>query len=1296
MLTLSLLALLVMVMMTLSLLLQSEMKMATLSQDREHAKENALLALQEALGRLQASSGPDQRSTARADILSDTNRENAFWTGVWPTIHPDDPEWDLETVRAWAYEPDQVEWLVSSTGEPTPDADLSSLNPEGVKPLAYYYNEDTETDEPVNGGLVPLVDEGVTKGRYAWWVSDEGIKAKFNLPDTGEGGSVGSAEERLQTQSGVLLPAQFGIGSMSEFPSDVDYDALSSSVLQQMGSLSDMTLASESFEGTERTLGKDVTFHSNGVLANQRHGGLKLDLTRALDDSFPDYLAGRPLWWFRDPDNGRVIRGEYWDVLYDYANLYRPYPHWQFSGTVKDQAYDYTYEPHSGSGPEGLSDSGDWDTALPIRFFGPETTSGNGSFNRQGKNMGAYSYYSIRPTNSYVGENWGYSESGNAQGRPVWNGVKPVVLASLWRVGIGSSDLLTYSQSSAFEQDGAATNSVGPLYDLRQHDGTDIVYDHPGGAGYGDHPLDLPGDWEGRPASGDSAIQGVAKKYYRLHFVLQPVVVLWNPYNVPLRVTDMLVTPKFEPWVSIDYDDGSGSGVKPVKVQKYMYYRDGGVDNAFRVVEDYPHSIYGGSSPSNNPSEADDRFLLADDGVMAGGELVSGIRIDDYVLEPGQIEVFSLNQNTVLPNSFGGEMVARPINTDAVLVRRNPLKHDFPEGTRINNIHLFYDPENVADANSVDGRLHTMSMDVQLLNQDLSPGTKSDVTVQQISQLAPDAPSRNDWDEERIFEVNANIEDILAPYAGNNMDINEPFNDVVWFAVIGAQTKSIEESDGGLPMFSQFNPMRFRDGPNPSDIEMSGKLWRAKFYTDPEFQDAVENEDLPFWDGDSEVWNGVDRIIAKELPRQPLGSVGQLMHANLSINDWDPLYAVGGSYASPFVDRTEFYNKFNLQTGGNSVTGYDNLVPDVSFLANERLFDQYFFSTVPSQNSDAGKPGYSATFDPNAYSPFKRIDDEDLLAGEATVNERMTFIGDASDIDGVGPLDRIRDAEDAASMLLVDGAFNVNSTSVDAWKAFFASLQGRSMVAADGTELAMGEQATFPRTSSMAFGADEDEDSLFAGFKSLTDQELEDLANAMVEEVVQRGPFLSLSDFVNRRLEDSALGAKGAIQAALDDSINQPRSRFGDEVGLGDAGDIDADLWLEDRQGNDLLRRENLVEQQGAGVAQWILQNDVLQVMTPFIQARSDTFVIRAYGETLGIVGEEGSQAWCEAVVQRLPDYVDSDDQEPTVKPYLVTTSTNGDRLDDLELNAALRDINQQFGRRYQVISFRWLEEDTL
>jgi hypothetical protein len=93
------------------------------------------------------------------------------------------------------------------------------------------------------------------------------------------------------------------------------------------------------------------------------------------------------------------------------------------------------------------------------------------------------------------------------------------------------------------------------------------------------------------------------------------------------------------------------------------------------------------------------------------------------------------------------------------------------------------------------------------------------------------------------------------------------------------------------------------------------------------------------------------------------------------------------------------------------------------------------------------------------------------------------------------------------------------------------------------------------------------------------------------------------------------------------------------------------------------------------GAPAWLTQADVLQVIGPALAARSDTFVIRAYGDAVDPSGKVTARAWCEAVVQRVPQPIDPDDSginpEDAGKP--------GD-----------------FGRRFLITSFRWLTEEEI
>ena len=79
------------------------------------------------------------------------------------------------------------------------------------------------------------------------------------------------------------------------------------------------------------------------------------------------------------------------------------------------------------------------------------------------------------------------------------------------------------------------------------------------------------------------------------------------------------------------------------------------------------------------------------------------------------------------------------------------------------------------------------------------------------------------------------------------------------------------------------------------------------------------------------------------------------------------------------------------------------------------------------------------------------------------------------------------------------------------------------------------------------------------------------------------------------------------------------------------------------------------------------------------INVRSDTFLIRTYGDARDASGKIIATAWCEAVVQRLPEYVDLRDQPQAQNGWPISTKQ-------------LTPANTQFGRRFEIRSFRWLK----
>jgi hypothetical protein len=90
----------------------------------------------------------------------------------------------------------------------------------------------------------------------------------------------------------------------------------------------------------------------------------------------------------------------------------------------------------------------------------------------------------------------------------------------------------------------------------------------------------------------------------------------------------------------------------------------------------------------------------------------------------------------------------------------------------------------------------------------------------------------------------------------------------------------------------------------------------------------------------------------------------------------------------------------------------------------------------------------------------------------------------------------------------------------------------------------------------------------------------------------------------------------------------------------------------------------------------------VLSALGASLSARSDSFTIRTYGDSVNpATGDVTGRAWCEAVVQRLPDYV---------RPESVPDGDASTKIANLHAD------NQTFGRRFHIVSFRWLSAEDI
>jgi hypothetical protein len=242
----------------------------------------------------------------------------------------------------------------------------------------------------------------------------------------------------------------------------------------------------------------------------------------------------------------------------------------------------------------------------------------------------------------------------------------------------------------------------------------------------------------------------------------------------------------------------------------------------------------------------------------------------------------------------------------------------------------------------------------------------------------------------------------------------------------------------------------------------------------------------------------------------------------------------------------------------------------------------------------------------------------------------------------------------------------VNSTSQAAWISVLSALSDAPVPIYGGALENTGSDVPILRTRRPTLGSNAGgtpRDALWNSYRELTTGEVETLAKEMVKQVRERGPFLSMADFVNRNLADSDLGKKGAVQAAIDESgINGIVNTNALVIAAADVGTYG---W---KNPSSIVNTST-----GAGTPGDISQGDVLTAIGSFATVRSDTFKIRAYGEARDKDNKVIARAWCEAVVQRFPDYVD-----PADSPEMVANEL----------------ANQAFGRRFQTIAFRWLHPE--
>jgi hypothetical protein len=260
---LSLMAFVLLLLLSITTLVQVETANSTQAKDQLSARNNALLGMQIALGNLQVAAGPDQRITANAAILDGVDPSKSNYTAVWDV--------DGATPGAVAA---PLAWLASGEDSGT-TATSGSTATDSTWPMLVSERDSGNIEAVYAAPIAVLNESGNTDGQMAWWIGDEGMKAKFNLAEsTYLRDSSTDSDKRLGTSS------RFGIEALENFETTYEYtDDTFVAKLQKTISAQQASILNSDLSTPLEDHFHDISFYSRGLLTNTRDGGLKQDLT---------------------------------------------------------------------------------------------------------------------------------------------------------------------------------------------------------------------------------------------------------------------------------------------------------------------------------------------------------------------------------------------------------------------------------------------------------------------------------------------------------------------------------------------------------------------------------------------------------------------------------------------------------------------------------------------------------------------------------------------------------------------------------------------------------------------------------------------------------------------------------------------------------------------------------------------------------------------------------------------------------------------------------------------------------
>ena len=714
----------------------------------------------------------------------------------------------------------------------------------------------------------------------------------------------------------------------------------------------------------------------------------------------------------------------------------------------------------------------------------------------------------------------------------------------------------------------------------------------------------------------------------KLRLFITPFVVLWNPYNVALEIEGSVAYI----WLDIPY-------------RATWEVRNRGSNERFSSLVSPLMGLDTGRSV--NPY-----FYAA---ITATGQSIGTGTATPISFQPGEVRIFAPASQTPVEYDPAASIRDRTVFL-------SPIESLDQYSTKGGLSVPTFNPRRNKGFQKVMTRNESTKFTFEAVTSQAFPFAIALEDATRAKGTNPGIEDRGQALTEIIASTFTETGDISELSSGDFRDFSELKNEPFMVGVLECVRRVALGSSPSADLVFTGNPRQPWMNPFITDTSFSiGPQYVVRMREEQSIDNLVQNENggRNAYYGLSNGSNGSTHLSFFGIPSQPILSLAEFQSADLSSTPFAPANQFGNSWASAYVSRNQVSDTINNgDVEANEV--------DHCYLLNEALWDRYFLSGASPTLSHSSNTGSTNIWEneiaQEEVSTEKALEDFVENPSENPLrNPRMKFYrGGLSDEEFVSEMTKPEGCVKLAKNLLVDGAFNVNSTSIEAWKAFLGGLQGAKFDLADGSPSDSGDNTPFPRFKVPAGEANDN----WQGFRTLSDEEITTLATSLVTEVRSRGPFLSLAEFINRRVSNDQLGLKGALQAAIDNSSLN-------ESVLGETQSFNTSKFERGSQSN--ISPANT----GVGIPGYLTQADLLKSIAPVITVRSDTFIVRAYGTSKSNNGRIEATATIEAVVQRVPDFLDSNDSAET--PL-----------------AELSETNQTFGRRLKVVSVRFLSEREL